>query len=44
MSTPLGCLQAVPKDGRPVSEWTSRDAAFGDIAGAVEEAKLRVEA
>ena len=35
-STPLARLQAVPKDGRPVSEWTSRDAAFDDIAVAVE--------
>lgn len=35
-STPIGRLQAVPKDGSPVSEWTNRDAAFYDIAVAVE--------
>jgi formylglycine-generating enzyme required for sulfatase activity len=35
-STPLAKLQAVPKDARPVSEWPSRDAAFDDIATAIE--------
>jgi formylglycine-generating enzyme required for sulfatase activity len=35
-STPLRKLQAVPKDARPVSEWPSRDAAFDDIAAALE--------
>lgn len=35
-STPLAKLQAVPKDARPVSEWSSRDAAFDDIATAIE--------
>jgi formylglycine-generating enzyme required for sulfatase activity len=34
--TPLGKLQAVPKDAKPVSEWSSRDAAFDDIAAAIE--------
>jgi Uncharacterized conserved protein len=36
MSTPLAKLQAVPKDGEPINEWTTRDAAFDDVAGAVE--------
>lgn len=36
MSTPLANLQAVPKDGVPVSEWNNRDAAFDDVAAAVE--------
>lgn len=35
-STPLGKLQAVPKDAKPVSEWSNRDAAFDDIAAAIE--------
>jgi len=36
MSTRLGKLQAVPKDAKAVSEWSNRDAAFDDIATAVE--------
>ena len=35
-STPLARLQAVPKDAKAVSEWSSRDAAFDDIATAIE--------
>jgi TIR domain/NB-ARC domain len=34
--TPLRSLQAVPKDGKPISEWPSHDAALDDIAAAVE--------
>ena len=34
--TPLGKLQAVPKDAKAISEWSSRDAAFDDIATAIE--------
>ena len=34
--TPLGSLQAVPKDGKPVSEWPNHDAAFDEIAAAIE--------
>jgi hypothetical protein len=34
--TPLGRLQAVPKDGKPVSEWPNHDVAFDQIAVAVE--------
>ena len=35
-STPLAKLQAVPRDGKPVTDWLSRDAAFDDIAAAIE--------
>jgi cobalamin biosynthesis Mg chelatase CobN len=35
-STPLAKLQAVPRDGKPVIDWLSRDAAFDDIAAAIE--------
>jgi hypothetical protein len=34
--TPLGSLQAVPRDGKPVSEWSNHDAAFDEIATAIE--------
>ena len=34
--TPLGSLQAVPRDGKPVSEWPNHDVAFDQIAVAVE--------
>ena len=30
-SAPFGALQALPKDGRPVTEWPNRDTAFLDI-------------
>lgn len=31
-SSPLGKLQALPKDGKPVTEWKNRDSAFKNIA------------
>src|SRR3954463_5276602 len=31
-STPLGRLQALPSDARPVTSWTNQDAAFENIA------------
>jgi TIR domain len=31
-SAPFGKLQALPKDGRPVTSWPNRDEAFLDIA------------
>src|SRR5512132_3394954 len=34
--TLLGSLQAVPKDGKLVSEWPNHDAAFDEIAAAIE--------
>ena len=36
--TLLGSLQALPTDGKPVSEWPSHDLAFDQIAAAVERA------
>ena len=29
--TPLGELQALPKDAKPVQEWQSQDAAWTDV-------------
>jgi hypothetical protein len=34
-STPFGKLQALPKDGRPVTIWPNRDEAFLDIARSI---------
>jgi hypothetical protein len=31
-AAPFGRLQAVPTDGRPVTEWGNQDAAFADVA------------
>ena len=31
-SAPFGKLQALPKDGRPVTSWANQDEAFLDIA------------
>jgi hypothetical protein len=31
-SAPFGKLQALPKDGRPVTSWANRDEAFFDIS------------
>ena len=31
-SAPFGKLQALPKDGRPVTSWNNQDEAFLDIA------------
>ncbi|HEU5381979.1 MAG TPA: TIR domain-containing protein, partial [Ktedonobacteraceae bacterium] len=30
--TPLGKLQALPKDGKPITNWTNRDNAYLDVA------------
>ena len=30
--TPIGALQALPKDGKPVTEWPNRDVAWTDVA------------
>jgi hypothetical protein len=29
--TPLGELQALPRDGKPITLWRSRDSAFEDV-------------
>jgi len=33
----FGGLKAFPKDGKPVSKWRSRDEAFVDIYGQLQE-------
>ena len=35
---PFGNLQALPKDGKPVTDWTSRDKAFKDVAQGIRRA------
>ena len=35
-STPFAKLQAVPKDGTPITAWTDLDAAFDDVVGKIE--------
>jgi hypothetical protein len=37
-SAPFGKLQALPRDGRPVSKWRDRDEAFADVARGIREA------
>ena len=37
-SAPFGKLQALPKDGRPVTSWPNRDEAFTDIARGIRKA------
>jgi tetratricopeptide (TPR) repeat protein len=39
--TPFGKLQALPKDGNPVTRWSDRDAAFLDIAKGIREVAER---
>jgi hypothetical protein len=36
--TPIAKLQALPKDGRPVTQWSDQDAAFLDVAKGVRDA------
>jgi len=35
---PFGKLQALPKDGKPVTTWSNRDAAYVDIARGIRQA------
>lgn len=37
-SLPFGKLQALPKDGKPVSRWSNRDQAFLDVAQGIRRA------
>ena len=37
-SAPFGKLQALPRDGKPVTTWTNRDEAFTDVARGIREA------
>lgn len=36
-SAPFGKLQALPKDGRPVTSWPNQDEAFSDIARGIRK-------
>jgi hypothetical protein len=36
-SAPFGKLQALPRDGKPVTKWANRDEAFTDIARGIRE-------
>jgi hypothetical protein len=31
LTTPLGKLQALPKDGKPITRWSNRDSAWHDV-------------
>lgn len=37
-SAPFGKLQALPKDGKPVTSWKNRDEAFSDVARGIKDA------
>jgi hypothetical protein len=39
-SAPFGKLQALPRDGRAVTEWSNRDKAFTDVARGIRETVL----
>ena len=43
-SAPFGKLQALPKDGKPVTSWKNRDEAFTDIARGIREAVSQLAA
>lgn len=36
-TTPLASLQALPKDAKPVTDWSNRDRAFTDIASGIRK-------
>jgi hypothetical protein len=36
-STPLGKLKAIPKDGKPIAEWTNENTAFAAVVRALRE-------
>ena len=36
-SVPLGKLQALPKDGKPVTLWPDRDSAWNDVATGIRK-------
>jgi hypothetical protein len=41
-SASFGKLQALPKDGRPVTTWKNRDEAFTDVARGIREAAKKL--
>jgi tetratricopeptide (TPR) repeat protein len=42
--TPFGNLQALPKDAKPVSRWSDRDAAFIDVAEGIRQVSKEIHA
>jgi len=36
-TTPIGALQALPTEGKPVLEWPSKDAAWADVARGIRK-------
>ena len=43
-TAPFGKLQALPRDGKPVTSWKSRDEAFVDIARGIREVVVSLAA
>jgi TIR domain len=41
--TPFGLLQALPKDGKPVTTWANRDQAFTDIVLGIKAAVAHIQ-
>lgn len=41
--TPFAELQALPKDGRPVTSWGNRDTAWRDVAEGIEQTATRLK-
>jgi len=39
-STPLGKLQALPKDGKPIKQWRDRDSAWKDVVRGIHHVIL----
>jgi hypothetical protein len=42
-SAPFAHLQAVPRDGKPVTKWDDEDAAFADVARGIREVVARFQ-
>ena len=43
-TAPFGKLQALPRDGKPVTSWKNRDEAFADVARGIREAASNLSA
>ncbi|MEM9155204.1 MAG: COR domain-containing protein, partial [Cyanobacteria bacterium P01_F01_bin.33] len=41
---PFGKLQALPKDGTPITLWEDRDSAWADVAGGIRKAISQIQA
>jgi hypothetical protein len=44
LTAPFGKLQALPRDGKPVTTWKNRDEAFADVARGIREAASSLSA